>query len=66
MSDENLKSRREFLKTMAVAGGAAGLGACASSQLDEGSSNSRSLLQSRVRNSFPKHNERTKGWMRFM
>ncbi|MDC3239327.1 hypothetical protein OAT88_01435, partial [Gammaproteobacteria bacterium] len=49
-----------------VAGGAAGLGACAGSQLDEESSNSRSSLQSHARNSFPKHNERTKGWMRFM
>ena len=61
MPNENLKSRREFLKTMAVAGGAAGLGACAGSQLDEESSNSQSSLQSHARNSFPKHNERTKG-----
>ena len=66
MSDGNVKSRREFLKTIAVAGGAAGLGACAGSQLNEESSNSQSFIQSHARNSFPKHNERTKGWMRFM
>jgi len=60
MSQTISKSRRNFLKTASVVGGVASLGACASSgPLD--------IATHKFTPSFyPKHNERTKGWMRFM
>lgn len=60
MSQSVSKSRREFLKTAAVAGGAAGLGACAGTQ------SSSIATTEPTPNLYPRHNDRTKGWMRFM
>jgi len=52
------QSRRSFLKSSAAAiGGSAGLAACAT----PGGSNSSSTAQL-----YPRHNERTKGWLRFI
>jgi len=60
MSQSVSKSRRKFLKTAAVAGGAAGLGACASSPSSSIATNEPAPSL------YPKHNDRTKGWMRFI
>lgn len=60
MSIDNTTSRRSFLKGAAVTGGAAALGACASV------SNEPIATQSQVPSFHPQHNERTKGWLRFM
>lgn len=60
MSQNSTKSRRDFLRGAAVVGGAASLGACVGAQ---------SELYARYKHTpsfYPKHNERTKGWMRFM
>ncbi len=60
MSQNSTKSRRDFLRGAAVVGGAASLGACVGPQ---------SELYARYKHTpsfYPKHNERTKGWMRFM
>ena len=68
MSQNKSKSRREFLKGAAVIGGAATLSACASSPL---SSPQNSSLLARATpkytpSFYPKHNERTKGWLKFI
>lgn len=60
MSIDNTTSRRSFLKGAAVTGGAAALGACASV------SNESIATQSQVPSFHPRHNERTKGWLRFI
>lgn len=60
MSIDNTTSRRSFLKGAAVTGGAAALGACASV------SNEPIATQSQVPSFHPRHNERTKGWLRFI
>lgn len=60
MSQTHSKSRRNFLKTAGVLSGAASLGACANSNQSE------IATQKHSPSFFPKHNERTKGWMRFM
>lgn len=60
MSIDNTTSRRNFLKGAAVTGGAAALGACAST------ANDAIATQSQVPSFHPKHNERTKGWLRFI
>ena len=57
MGTEFKQTRRSFLKSSAaVIGGSAGLAACASS----------TRTSSRASNLYPRHNERTKGWMRFI
>ena len=60
MSLSNSKSRRDFLKSAAVAGGAASLGACVNS------SSETAATHRHTPSFYPKHNERTKGWLRFM
>lgn len=60
MQDQQLRSRRNFLKTAAVAGGAAGLGACT------GAPSSIVAGQGSAPNLYPRHNDRTKGWLRFI
>lgn len=57
MGTEFKQTRRSFLKSSAaVIGGSTGLAACASS----------TRTSSRASNLYPRHNERTKGWMRFI
>ncbi len=53
-------SRRDFLKGVAVAGGAATLGACATTP------NQPVITPSSIPTIYPKHNERTQGWLRFL
>ena len=53
-------SRRNFLKGAAVVGGAASLGACVSNPTEP------VITQAQVPTFYPKHNDRTKGWLRFM
>ena len=60
MSQNSTKSRRDFLKGAAVVGGASSLGACVGAQTQPYASYKHSP------SFYPKHNERTKGWMRFM
>jgi hypothetical protein len=63
MAVSNSKSRRDFLKGAAVFGGAASLGACTSAQ----NAGSASLVtQQNTSSLYPRHNERTRGWMRFI
>ena len=59
MSTNIKHSRRNFLKNSVLASGAAALGACASN-------NQPLYTQSQAPNFYPKHNERTKGWLRFL
>ncbi len=66
MSHSHSKSRRDFLKTTALAGGAASLAACTGSPASS-SSNPAAIASRKYTPSFyPRHNERTKGWMRFI
>lgn len=62
MSKIDSRSRRDFVKTAAVAGGAATLGACASTSTESSTTATHRYTPS----FYPKHNERTKGWMRFI
>lgn len=57
-------ARRQFLKSAAIAGGAATtLGGCVAAQ----SADTGALVtQSGTSSLYPRHNERTRGWMRFM
>ena len=66
MSHTNSKSRRNFLKGAAVVGGAASLSACSSSPSSMGSSPSAVASHRFTPSFYPKHNERTKGWLRFI
>ncbi len=59
MSQTNSKSRRNFLKGAAVVGGAASLGACANLP-------SATVTHKYTPSFYPKHNERTKGWLKFI
>lgn len=61
MPQTHSKSRRIFLKTTALAGGVASLGACATTPTPAGG-----VTQKYTPSFYPKHNERTKGWMRFI
>ena len=76
MSKARSKSRRDFLKGAAIVGGAASLGGCATTQtrgssvtgsgspaVGRGSSVSSQRYTPSV---YPQHNERTKGWLRFL
>lgn len=56
-------SRREFLKNAAVLGGAASLGACTAAQ---NAGSAAVVTQQNSASLYPRHNERTKGWMRFI
>ena len=60
MSRTTTNSRRDFLKGAAVVGGASTLGACVGAQ------SGPSVTHTHSPSFYPKHNERTKGWMRFM
>lgn len=64
MPPTNSTSRRNFLKTAAVAGAAASLGACVNSSPQTASTTTATYKYSP--SFYPKHNERTKGWMRFI
>jgi hypothetical protein len=66
MSQTNSRSRRNFLKGAAVVGGAASLGACTSSPSTVNSSPSAIARYESSPSFYPKHNERTKSWMRFI
>ena len=52
MSGSRVSSRRAFLKNSTIVGGGAALGACATSPLTSAS--------------YPSHNDRTKGWLRYI
>ena len=69
MRKTSSKSRRDFLKGAAIVGGAATLGGCDTTQ-DTGSSvggTDSSVVTPKHTPSFhPRHNERTKGWLRFL
>lgn len=60
MSINGTSSRRKFLKGAAVVSGGAALGACASV------GNDAIATQSQAPSFHPRHNERTKGWLRFI
>lgn len=64
MSQQTSKSRREFLKSAAVVGGASTLGACVAGQTAAPAGAYATHTHSP--SFYPKHNERAKGWMRFM
>ena len=61
MPQQTSKTRRDFLKGAAVVGGASTLGACVASQTP-----SQRVTHKHSPSFYPRHNERTKGWMRFM
>jgi len=63
MSSRNPKSRRDFLKGAAVLGGAASLGACTTAQ---NTGPAPVVTQQYVPSYYPRHNERTRGWLRFL
>lgn len=56
-------TRRNFLKGSALASGAAALASCASTPPSDVSA---IFTQSQVPSFHPRHNERTKGWLRFL
>lgn len=60
MSAETSPSRRNFLKAAAVTGGATALGACSTTPP------SVAVTQSQVPSFHPRHNQRTRGWLRFL
>ncbi|MBL4820948.1 MAG: twin-arginine translocation signal domain-containing protein [Gammaproteobacteria bacterium] len=60
MSQSKSFSRRNFVKSAAIVGGAATLGACASSPQ---SASPGVVTQNSTPSFFPKHNDRTKGWL---
>ena len=60
MAIQSTNSRRRFLKGAAVTGGAAALGACAAVGTDP------IATQTQTTGFHPQHNERTKGWLRFI
>lgn len=64
MSQTNTKTRRDFLKSAAVAGGAVSLGACVNST--QNSATATTATHKYTPSFYPKHNERTKGWLRFV
>lgn len=66
MPQADSRSRRNFLKNSAVVAGAATLGACASSSPSVTSAASQTATYRHTPSFYPKHNERTKGWLRFM
>lgn len=63
MGNEHSPTRRKFLKGAAMAGGAATLGGCVTSQT---TAQDGIAAQPNTASLYPKHNDRTKGWMRFI
>ena len=57
------QSRRRFLQGTAAVTGAAALASCATVP---GASEPPAVTQSRIPGFYPQHNERTKGWLRFL
>lgn len=57
-------SRRNFLKGVALAGGAAALPGCASTAGDKPAQ--PVVTHTHTPNYFPRHNERTKGWLKYL
>jgi len=64
MSQTKTRTRRDFLKGAAVAGGAVSLGACVNST--QNSATATTATHKYTPSFYPKHNERTKGWLRFI
>ena len=64
MSRTQTRTRRDFLKSAAVAGGAVSLGACVNST--QNSATATTATHKHTPSFYPKHNERTKGWLRFI
>ena len=64
MSRTQTRTRRDFLKSAAVAGGAVSLGACVNST--QNSATATTATHKYTPSFYPKHNERTKGWLRFI
>ncbi len=60
MKKQDPQSRRNFLKGAALAGGAASLGGCVSA------TDAPRITHEELPTFFPRHNERTKGWLRFI
>lgn len=63
MATEKTQTRRGFLKSSAVATSAAALASCVATPPLV---NTAAVSQSQVPSFHPKHNERTKGWLRFL
>ena len=62
--DTNLNnSKRNFLKATALAGGAAALTSCATSST---APDTPRITSSQIPSFYPQHNERTRGWLRFL
>ena len=69
MPKASSKSRRDFLKGAAIVGGAATLGGCATSENGDSSVvgvGSSAVTRTDTSSVHPKHNERTRGWLRFL
>lgn len=73
MTEESQKSRRTFLKSVALASGAATLGGCQTAEPTRNAGTSVSVAAggvsvapTHIPTVFPRHNERTKGWLRFL
>ena len=64
MAQTKTRTRRDFLKSAAVAGGAVSLGACVNST--QNSATATTATHKYTPSFYPKHNERTKGWLRFI
>ena len=72
MTDESQKSRRDFLKSVALASGAATVGGCQTAQTTRNAGTSVTgggvsvATPTHIPSVYPRHNERTKGWLRFL
>ena len=69
MPKASSKSRRDFLKGAAIVGGAATLGGCDTAQNTDstvGGTGSSVVAPKHTPSFHPQHNERTKGWLRFL
>jgi len=64
MMHPSSQSRRNFLKGVALAGGAATLSNCATTASD--SAYAPVITHKHTPTFFPKHNERTKGWLKYL
>ncbi|MCP5347638.1 MAG: twin-arginine translocation signal domain-containing protein [Gammaproteobacteria bacterium] len=63
MSKDSSSTRRSFLKGAAIAGGAATLGGCVASQQPD---RVAARTYADTPSYFPRHNERTRGWLQFL
>ena len=69
MPKASSKSRRDFLKGAAIVGGAATLGGCDTTQntgSSVGGTGASVVTPKHTPSVHPQHNERTKGWLRFL